>query len=76
MFQEIILYVVSSSPVISGIRTHNFSGDIGTDCIGSSKFNDHTITTTTIDVQRSLFDYKKYIQILHWVKQKTNVDLI
>ena len=29
------------------IRTHNISGDIGTDCIGSCKFNYHTITSTT-----------------------------
>jgi hypothetical protein len=31
---------------LSGIRTRNVSGD-NTDCIGSCKSNDHTITTTT-----------------------------
>jgi hypothetical protein len=29
------------------IRTHNISGDIGTDCIGSYKSNYHKITAMT-----------------------------
>jgi hypothetical protein len=36
---------VSSTPRMSGIRTLNFSGDIGTDCIGSCDSNYHTIKT-------------------------------
>ena len=33
---------------MSGIQTHNVSGDtnVGTDCIGSGKSNYHSITTT------------------------------
>ena len=37
--------VVSSTPRLSGIRTHNFS-----DCIGSLKSDYHTVTTTTPSV--------------------------
>ena len=44
--------VVSSTPGLSRIRTHNLVA-IGTDCIGSYKSNYHTITTTTAP---SLFD--------------------
>ena len=32
---------------LSVSRTHNISGDIGTDCIGSCKSNYHTTTSTT-----------------------------
>jgi hypothetical protein len=38
--------VVSSTPLLSGIWTHNFSGG-STDCIGSCKSNYHTVTATT-----------------------------
>ena len=38
--------VVSSTPRLSGIRTHNVSGD-STDSIGSYKSNYHTIMITT-----------------------------
>ena len=38
---------ISSTPPPSGIRTHNFIMVIGTDCIGSSKSNYRSITTTT-----------------------------
>ena len=38
--------VVSSTPRLSGVRTHNLVV-IGTDCIGSYKSNCHTITTMT-----------------------------
>ena len=38
--------VVSSTPRLSGIRTHNFSGD-STDCTGSCKSNYHAIMITT-----------------------------
>ena len=38
--------VVSSTPRLCGIRTHNLSGD-STDCIGSCKSNHNTITNTT-----------------------------
>jgi len=38
--------VVSSTPRLRGINTHNDSGD-STDCIESYKSNCHTITTTT-----------------------------
>ena len=39
--------VVSSTPRLSGILTHNFSGDI-TDYIGNCKFNYHTSTTKKV----------------------------
>ena len=32
---------------MNGVRTHNFSGHIGTDCTCRCKSNYHTITTTT-----------------------------
>ena len=36
--QNLSHYVVSSTPRLSGVRTHNVSDDsIGTDCTGSSK---------------------------------------
>ena len=37
--------VVSITPPLSGIRTHNVSGALGTDGRGSYKSNYHTITT-------------------------------
>jgi len=39
--------VVSSISRLSGVRTHNVSG-VGTDCIGSCKYNYHTITTNAL----------------------------
>jgi len=38
---------VSSTPHLSGIRTHNISGMIGTDYKGSCKSNYHTTMTST-----------------------------
>ena len=32
---------------MNGVRSHNFSGDIGIDCTGSCKSNYYAITTTT-----------------------------
>jgi hypothetical protein len=43
--------VVSSTPRLSGVRTHKVSV-IGTDCIGSCKSNYHTITDTTAPLNR------------------------
>ena len=45
---HIMLYRIHPPP-LSGIRTHNASGD-GTDCIGSFKSNYHRITTTTAPI--------------------------
>ena len=46
-WQTLSHYVVSSTPRLSMIRTHN-SVVIGTDCIGSSNSINHTITTSII----------------------------
>jgi hypothetical protein len=43
-WQTLSQNVVSSTPPLNGIQTHNVSGNIGTDCIGSCKSNYHTIT--------------------------------
>ena len=48
--------VVSSIPHLSGIRNHNVSGDICTDCIASCKSNYHTITTTNAPLERYKID--------------------
>ena len=58
--------VVSSTPHLNVIRTHNVSGALGTDCIGSYKSNYHTITTTTAPyILESLIqsDYSVFIKI-------------
>ena len=41
-WQTLLHNVVSSMPRLSGIRTHNAIVVIGTDCIGSCKFNYHS----------------------------------
>ena len=48
-WQALSLNVVSSTPLMSGIRIYNISGDIyiDTDCIGSYKPNYNTIMTAT-----------------------------
>ena len=54
--------VVSSTPHLSGIWTHNVRV-IGTGCIGSCKSNYHTITTTTapwISLRQLLFFIKTW----------------
>jgi hypothetical protein len=43
--------VVSSTPTMSGIRTHTFMV-IGTDCIGSCKSNYHAIMTAPCYIMR------------------------
>jgi hypothetical protein len=46
------------------IRTHNISGVLGNDCIGSCKFNYHTITATTVpeifNIAKKLLKKTKY----------------
>ena len=51
-WQTLLHNVVSSIPRLSGIRTHNAIVVIGTDCIGSCKFNYHMITTTSAPFQQ------------------------
>jgi hypothetical protein len=46
-WQSLSHNVVSSTPRLNGIPTHNRSGD-STDCTGSCKSNYRTIITTTI----------------------------
>ena len=41
---------VLSTPHLSGVWTHNVSGDRHSDCIGSYKSNYHTFTTTTAPI--------------------------
>ena len=48
-WQTLKLNVISSTLRLSGIRTHNVSGDtVCTDCIDSYKSNYHTLTIRTV----------------------------
>ena len=53
--------VVSGTPRLCGIRTHNFSGD--RHCIGSYKSNYYTIMTTSTSKKRHLIS--NLIHIVH-----------
>jgi hypothetical protein len=64
-WQTLSQNVVSSTPPLNGIQTHNVSGNIGTDCIGSCKSNYHTITAIWVCCI-SLY-------MLYWNKSDFNV---
>ena len=51
--------------LLSGIRTHNVSDDIGTDCIGSHKSNYHAITTMTAPKNYILFEIELELNSSH-----------
>jgi hypothetical protein len=51
--------------LLSGIRTHNVSDDIGTDCIGSHKSNYHAITTMMAPKNYILFEIELELNSAH-----------
>ena len=59
--------VVSGTPRLSKIRTHNVSG---TDCIGRYQSNNHTITTAPND---QVADIYIYIYIMAVLKVETDI---
>ena len=68
--------VVSSIPHLSGIRTHNVSGDICTDCVASCKSNYHTITTTNAPLERYKIDTPNtcvHDHLLSWLGTGTSI---
>ena len=77
--------VISSTPRLGGIRTHNVSGDLDTDWIGNCRSNYHTITTTTapwltiieehfckVHMNEDFLEKKSYTSLYH----KNNSSLI
>ena len=51
---------------LSRSQTHNFSGDISTDCIDICKFKNHTITATT--ASKFMRDIRVYISLITLTK--------